>query len=79
MAAEPRGGAQGACAKLIEVLEPEDLTGYPELASPALRQIGVAVTVRNDANPPRLVVFLMLEGGGCRPQGSGAAPPHGGG
>jgi len=38
---------------------------YPELASPDLRKMGVAVIVRNDSHPPRGVVLLMLEWAGC--------------
>ena len=59
-------GVRGACAKLIEILELEDLSHYPDLAGPDLRKMGVAVTVRNDTKPPRLVVLLMLEGSACR-------------
>jgi len=61
-----RGGGGAACARVVEILELDDLTHYPELVSPALRKLGVAVTVRNDTNPPRLVVFLMTEGAACR-------------
>jgi len=60
-----RPGQINACAKLLEILEPDDLDHYPELATPSIRRVGISVTVNQNARPPRLVVFLVLEGGGC--------------
>jgi hypothetical protein len=55
-----------ACARVFEIVHPDQLAELPVVVNPLLRRMGIATATRKDAQGTWLVVVMVTEGVKCQ-------------